>query len=200
MWIPMKIPHLIDNNVLAGQCFTQRNKTRIWLILKNIEYFLRELSCQLKYSLSVPGCHLTQRPSRPQERRGSADKQIQIWRQDIRAQVQTNTLNDVLKNRNKKWWRQGDNPWWLIGWKKWKWLMLMARWSSPLSDPCPGHCLCFCIHLRLFFRVRAWQKFYKAFGDSEKNFSLDAYIVEGFEVWPIIKEGGGLGKTGTERM
>ena len=131
---------------------------------------------------------------------GSADKQIQIWRQDIRAQVQTNTLNDVLKTWNKKWWRQGDNPWWLIGWKKWKWLMLMARWSSPLSDPCPGHCLCFCIHLRLFFRVRAWQKFYKAFGDSEKNFSLDAYIVEGFEVWPIIKEGGGLGKTGTERM
>ena len=70
MWIPMKIPHLIDNNVLAGQCFTQRNKTRIWLILKNIEYFLRELSCQLKYSLSVPGCHLTQRPSRPLERGG----------------------------------------------------------------------------------------------------------------------------------
>ena len=29
---------------------------------------------------------------------------------------------------------------------------------------------------------RGGQRFYKAFGDSEKNFSIDAYIVEGFEV------------------
>merc|ERR1712226_727337 len=35
--------------------------------------------------------------------------------------------------------------------------------------------------LRPLPRGRALPKFYKAFGDSEKNFSVDAYIVEGFE-------------------
>ena len=30
---------------------------------------------------------------------------------------------------------------------------------------------------------RGWQQFYKAFGDSEKNFSIDAYIAKGFEVF-----------------
>ena len=29
---------------------------------------------------------------------------------------------------------------------------------------------------------RGWQKFYKVFGDSDKNFSIDNYITEGFEV------------------
>jgi len=40
---------------------------------------------------------------------------------------------------------------------------------------------------------RGWQRFYKAFGDSEKNFSIDTYIVDGFEV----EEGGLLDGKGT---
>ena len=68
-----------------------------------------------------------------------------------------------------------------------------------LSDvrPFPRFCLwfylclslCICLWLLSSVRpsLRGWQRFYKAFGDSEKNFSIDTYIVDGFEVWQIIK-------------